>query len=180
MRSLYLMTFLIVTNFTYADCSNFAGKWINCTVDTPRLNVVQKKLLNAYINPYQLDISFVDKETLRFLGSYKKLFSRRKTIHDNFVELNKNLTIFWGDLPDGKKGPVLDTFSVCENGEILETIEWVNLDRLNYSQDYIDKNDRFFKSRYFIDNGYLHRVINSKKYHEDEYKYLGTLSCKKD
>ena len=69
----------------------------------PRLNIVQKKLLNAYINPYQLDISFVDKDTLRFLGSYKKLFSRRKTIHDNLVELNKNLTIFWGDLPDGKK-----------------------------------------------------------------------------
>lgn len=180
MRILPIIILLTLSFRSHADCNIFVGKWVNCTVDTPRLNIVQKKLLNAYINPYQLNISLIDDQTLRFLGSYKKLFSRRKTIHDNLVELNKHLTIFWDDLPDGRKGPVLDTFSTCENNEISENIEWVNLNRLNYSQDYIDKNDRFFQSRYYIDNGYLHRVINSKKNHEDDFKYLGTLSCKKD
>ena len=180
MRTIFLITFLFIYQTVNADCTNFVGKWINCTVDTPRLNIVQEKLLNAYIKPYQLNISHIEEGTLRFLGSYKKLFTRRKTIHDNLVELDKHLTIFWDDLPDGQKGPVLDTFSTCEKNQILESIEWVNLNRLNYSQDYIDKNDRFFKSTYFIKNGYLHRVIDSKKNHEDDFKYLGTLSCKKD
>jgi hypothetical protein len=180
MRYFNLLVLLILTNVVHADCEVFIGKWINCTVDTPRLNIIKRKLLNAYIRPYTIDISKVDASTLRFVGTYKKLFSRRETIHDDFVVFNENITIFWADMPDGKAGPVLEMKSICKNNKIYEEIEWANLDLITYPEDYVAKNDRFFNSKYFVEKDYFHRKIYSKKLKEDEFKYLGTLTCKKD
>tara|TARA_B100000925_G_C21973762_1_gene459107 strand:+ start:24 stop:566 length:543 start_codon:yes stop_codon:yes gene_type:complete len=180
MKILILLPLLIFSKNVRANCFNFKGKWAKCTVDTPRLNYVQGKLLNSYLKAYNLDITSLGENTLRFLGTYKPFLSRRKTVHDNIVEFNKKITFLWEDLPDGRRGPMLDTYSVCENNVIYEDITWVNLNNSTYSQEYVDSNDKYFKSEYFISENYLHRVIESKKNKEDEFKYLGTLSCQKN
>ena len=179
--SRYLLIFLVIfSTTTYAgSCENFIGKWKSCKVDTPRLNSFERAILNSYIRPYELRISQISEQELRFFGIYKKLLARDEVVHDDIITFGIPMTFFWNELPDGRTAPVLEVSADCVENKIVENIEWANLNELNYDSDYIEQNDRYFRSVYSVDGEYLKRRIISKKEKEDEFKYLGTLRCKR-
>ena len=179
MKNLTFVIFLVFFCTSAFPCKQLTGTWRNCSVVSPRLNSFEEAVFRTYLKPYTLKFSVLDSGHIKSVGSYKKIFGDIEVIHDDYIPMNSYTNLYWNNVPNMSAGPILKVFYKCKNNSLEESMEWINLDRSNYTDEEVSKNHKFIRSKYLINDGKFIRYIYSKQFIHDQYSTLATMTCEK-
>ena len=177
-----LLTFFALLNmysFSSFSCDSLKGTWKSCKVSSPRLNIIEEAIFRSYMKPYTLKFNYLSDGTIRSIGTYKKLFGKVETLHDDTIPTEEVVTLHWNRLPTSSTAPILEVYVSCAGDKLEESLEWINLNSDNYTEEELESNHRYFKSIYSVQNNKFIRYVVSKQKENEAFTHLATLTCVK-
>lgn len=180
-RFVALFSIFFVSNKILAECPKLNGRFEKCKAYSKIISKTDLWMINLALKGYRVELTSADFGH-NILTSYKKPFSSRVTLSNDFIEVDSPRVLNMENSHDGSTPPELRIHTYCKNNRLIEEIEWVNLNTDHYESNYVKKTPRFYNSIWSMKGNKLRRELEIRVKDENgieakEFLSIGHLLC---